>query len=75
MTSGGRCEWQLQTTGGRCHDTADHWWAVSIAPRINIDTAYQRGPYIYEAAVSFKGNINPKIILRQIVLHYIYNIG
>jgi hypothetical protein len=32
-----------------------------------------RGPYIYKADL-FKGNINKKIIHRQIILHYIYNI-
>jgi hypothetical protein len=28
-----------------------------MTPRINIDTAYQHGPYMIGAAVFFKGNI------------------
>jgi hypothetical protein len=44
-------------------DIADNLWVVSMTPPINIDTADQGDPMIYEDAVFFKGYITQKVIL------------
>jgi hypothetical protein len=57
---------------GGVNDTADQWWAVSMTPRINID---YMDPTCSRLLFSLKGiSITKKILHRQIVPPYIYNI-
>jgi hypothetical protein len=51
------------TVGGSANGTADRWWAVSMTPLTS-------GPQSLISA----GSIYKKIIQKQIVPHYIYNI-